>query len=732
MISTSNDNTTKPDEQSQFILTDQQSQDVAKIIKSRLDTFNEQRRKQLLEIQANICYIVGEQNIRLVGDQILPLDKERAIESKANIILPAVQKDVAVGTQVAPTFDIVPAGTDADDRATAAACKKIYKYLQRKNGRDLKRGEAILWYDIAGIAWRKVYFDKDAVVLGINPAPYDENGISDMNHNPNLPVGAAITDGEVKLETIPPNQLIYDFRVPDPHKLEWIIHAKQVSKQFVMDQFGANVTAVLSGKFTSSNKENFFEASVMNRFQSVYSATSDTEQQTAISKMPNSTRMQLDSDKYIDYYEYWQKPSKMSPVGMFAIMLGDQVVYHSPYPFDQYPHGELPFIPSCPMSLTGVMSGAVSRVSQARPLQREYNRLRSQIAENNDVMNNGIIMAPRNAKVRYRTLDNGAGNVLEYESLQGKPTREAGITMNSQIFMYMNETKLAVDAIFAFHEPSQGRAPRNIDSAKGIMALQNADTIHMGPIVSSFEEADERCLYQMLTLAVHNYPEHKLINVVGNDFEWTVYELDKRQMRGKFNVIVKPSSSMPLDVLGEQRKAFEMWSSGLMGDPNDPELRLWTLQQMDAGNADNLLQKHSKQKNFARKEFVTAVESVKEIQLAPGVPDDVMAFEIERRIFIPPINPFDHDLVHLADHNEWVLDNYWRLRATGNPIWLALLENMMLHIQQHQLRVDMITMKAREMNTREQMLIKGKTIEQLVAPKRYEAQRQGDSNSDRK
>lgn len=702
----------------QFIFMDEASQAAAQIIQGRLDTYNIKRRQQLLEIRTNICYLVGEQNIRLVGDTICPLDKEREINSVANVILPAVQKDAAMATQVQPRFEVVPAGTDQDDRATAIAARKIHKYLNRIHGEDMKRGQMMLWYDIAGVGWRKVYYNHNARVIGINPGPQNEDGSPNPSHIPELQVGAAIMEGEVELEVIPPNQLIWDYRESELEKLQWIIHCKQVSASYVLDRFGADIHRKLSGQYTNATKESRFEAGVLSRFQSAFSGRDDTEQRLFTVKDSGTLDVKLDADKYIDYYEYWERPTKSNPAGMFAIMLGNQVVLHEPYPVDEYPHQELPFVPCAPMSLCGVMNGAISRISQARPLQREYNRLRSQIGENIDVMDNAIIMAPRQAKLRYRTLDNGAGNIIEYDGPVGKPHREPGVPMSGQVFIHLHETKLAIDNIFAFHEPSRGVAPRNIDSGKGIQALQNADIAHMGPIVTALEKADERVAYQRIVLAVRNYNDQRQLNIVGDDYQWTVYQLDKKNLQGKVNVIVRPGSSMPQDRMAEGRLAMELWGSGLLGDPADPELRLWTLEQMHYGNNDNLLQKHSKQKNFARMEFVSAVESLKAIELPEGAPDAELKREIEMRTFIPLPNTFDNDMVHLADHNEFLLDNYWKFRGSGNPLFLQLLQNMQGHIQVHAEKLEAVAARQRAARLREEMLVKGKTIEQLTAGKR--------------
>lgn len=698
----------------QFILTDDISVSVSKIIQSRIDAFNPQRRMLLLETKANLAYLVGEQNIFYENGEIKPITDPRLINPVANVILPAVQKDIAVSTQNAPKFDVVPSGTDDDDKATAIVCQKIIQHLQRTIGKDLKRSQVMLWYDIAGIGWRKVYWNPSKTVLGPNPEPVDENGIPNPSHDPNVPVGQALTKGEICIDCIPPYQLIYDYRTGDVNDLEWIIHAKKISKQEVFDRFGAEISYKLSGRFNKNSAENNFETSIIHRFQALDIGGS---QSTYTPKMSAMSEMKLDSDKYIDYYEFWQKPCVTNPSGAFAIMIDDQLVWHEPYPVDLYIHGELPFIPSCPMEIGSFLNGAISRISQARPLQREYNRLKAQIAENIDIMGNAIIMSPKKAKIQHRTLDNGAGNIIEYDSVVGKPTREPGVPMNSQVFPYVQEIKQNIESIFAFNEPTRGIAPRNIESGKGILALQNADLMLMNPIVSALEESDEKLVYQACLIAIKNYEPGRQIHVIGSDYEWTLYQVDPAQMQGKMNVIVKPGSSLPTDKENEANKAFQVWQSGLLGDPNDPAIRTWTLDQMHLGNQENILQKQSKQRNFATKEFQVAINNLKELDIPEGASAEYMADEIKKRIFVPAINPFDDHLLHIMMHNEFLIDNYWELAATGNPIVLDLLKSLFMHVQQHQQVID--TARAQEMQRQimAEMMIKGTTPQQLAARK---------------
>jgi len=406
------------------------------------------------------------------------------------------------------------------------------------------------------------------------------------------------------------------------------------------------------------------------------------------------------------------------PTGAYAVMLGNQIVFHGPYPIEMYPHGELPFVPAAPMNIPGVTNGSISRVSQARPLQRKFNELSSQIDENITIMGNSIIMTPRGCKLRHKTLDNGAGNILEYDTFGGgKPTREAGIPMNGQVFTYLQEKKMAIDTLFAFHEPSRGLAPRNIESGKGLQRLQDADTRQLGPIVEAFEESDQRVAYQALTLAITNYPQDKMINVVGSDYDWALYKVDRQQLQGKLNVIVRRHSSMPVDKEAESIQAYNAWQSGLLGDVNDPQIRVWTLEQMSMGNATNILQKHSKQKNFAAKEFVMAEENLKNVNIPPGLTDKQIAAELEKYLYIPQLNSFDDHQVHIACHNEYMMSNFWKARATGNPLAIELISRMNMHIMAHQQIVMQQQQMAYERDLRAQMLVKGKTMEQIALSK---------------
>jgi hypothetical protein len=678
---------------------------VKEIIKHRVEAFNQHRRSRMLNIRANVAYLCGHQNIQVINNKILPIP-ETSVQCTpvvCNLILPAVINDISVGTKVPPVFDVVPAGTDEDDRTTAKTCQKVLPYLLRINNYTLHRESVILWYDIDGVGWRKVYWDGKASVVGINP-PEGTKGF-----NPNLPAGAPIYQGEVVVEPVPNPELVFDWRRKSLDKLDWIIHAKQVTISYVRQEYGDEFVDGIDQEQIKEKTDGTdeFEVEIRGEFARLAESIAPAQAKPEESKL-------LEDDKVTIRYEYWHKPTASMPTGAYAVLIGDKIAENKPYPIKQYLHGELPFIHADPVPLSGITIGSVSRISQARPLNREYNELRSTIRDNISAMGNSVFMAPRESKLDFKKIANVAANIIEYDG-PFKPAREPGVPIPGALFPYMAEVKRGIDEIFSFHDPTKGMMPvGGPKSGRGLEVLQMADLAGLGPMTTALELSDQKVVYQMLTLAVANYRE-KLISIVGEDCKWVLERINQNELKGKINVIVKRNSSLPINKTFEAQKAFEIWASGLLGDPTDPNVRLYTIKQMDLGNIDNILQTNAKQVNFARREFLNAEQMTLRM---PPIPPDLSTKQIEQHllnnIYVPPPNSFDDHFVHVFEHTEHLLDNYWKYLATDAPQMRILLSAMIAHIEAHKQIISQIQQRQIQQQTLAQAYVRGATEGQIL------------------
>lgn len=651
------------------------------IIRKKIKAFNPYRRSRMLEIKANIAYLCGHQNIQVRNGQIEPLQSPYATAVVANKIWPAVMNDIAVATKAAPKFDVVPSGTDEDDKATAKAGEKILPYLQRVNDPHLHRRSVILWYDIAGVGWRKTYWKPNAKLLGYNPLPEQEG------NNPDIGPMEPLFRGEVTVEHTPNPELVFDWRQKNLHNLKWIIQHKTITLAEVKSLLGSDVADSIPEKALQTKPEESFETEIMGDFSRL------SKSLVAATPKPNESDLTR-LDKHIDYYEFWHVPDKNMPQGAFAVGLGDiekssdfVLPVNGPYPKEQYPHEEIPFTPADPVSLDGISIGSVPRISLARPLQKEYNQIRSLILDDIDGMGNSVVFVPRGANVDRKKVTNLPGNYVEYDG-PFKPQREPGVQIPAALFVHLENVRKDIDEIFAFHEPSKGIMPEGGPrSAIGLQTLQEADITQLSPVIRALDEADERVAHQALCLAIANYDE-RLIQIVGKDNQWVLQKISPDELKGKINVIVRTGSSLPLNKTLEQDKIVNAWQLGLLGNPENPAVKQMVLKGLDLGSMDQVLQDNAKHINIAQREFLMAEKLVMQM---PEIPQGASENEIEallsQYLYIPAPNDFDEDYVHLQEHSNFLLDKYWEYMASGQPVLQALAESMRAHNNLHAQRI---------------------------------------------
>jgi hypothetical protein len=664
---------------------------VAKVITEKQEQFGDARKASSLMVKANISYLSGHQNIAIVNGSIVPLPSEYETEVTMNRILPAVTNDIAVGTKSEPTYECIPNSSDENDKRTALMCTPLIKHLQRINGKDLKRKAAILWFDLAGVSWRKVWVDPTHNI-GQDPE-----------------TGQAIFGPEVMVDLVPNHELVMDTRVKDVHKHKWMIHVTPKTISDIAGEYGEEIASLIPKKdyrdLDSDLSE--YEVEIMGDFIN-----------TSNVMLPNDNHGVNEEgfprDKQVERLEYWQKPTAEMPSGVFAVMVGNVLIHAGPYPIEAYPHGELPFIGASPLQLDGVTQQSVSRISQARPIQRYYNKFLSMIADNLDAMGNSVIFSHSSNELTYSKLSNKASNIIEFSGLQ-KPVRESGIQVPSAIFAFVEKLEQMMDEIFAFHEPSRGIRPTGVDSAKGLQLLQDADFTQLAPVVKALDESDEKLVYQAVTCQMANYG-NRIVALLGDDMLWTQYDIKPEELTGKVSITIRTGSSMPMNKAVEADKAYTVWQSGLLGDPNDPQVRQWTLSRMDLGNIELITKMHAKQVNYAKKEFAVGIAQARQMPPIPGGMDqEQIAAWLAPWVFIPPVTPIDNHSVHIVEHQEDILSFHMEAMGSGNIALESVLQVMKLHLGDH-LAIVSQQQQAQQMQAMQaEAFTKGNTLEQIKA-----------------
>ena len=638
---------------------------VRRIMRSRVKTFNPFRRTHIIEWNINIAYLLGHQYIGLRGGHLVRVKNVSPFAVTANKIGPAVRHDIAVATKVSPQFDVVPDTTDTNDRATAIAGNQMVDYLQRLNDFNGQRAKIMAWYDIAGIGWRKQYWDPFYKVIGNNPEP-DEEG-----HNEQLPVGEPIYQGEAISEHTPTNEMIYDWR-QNLNRLPWAIHAKPMTLGEARVRWGDKANEIQESAFLTPDGYNEFEVQLFNEFAQFVN-------QTGTGKPKMDPEELSKEDRLFIAYEMWQVRDRNYPLGVYSVMAGDEdsapIMENKPYPIQMYPHGEVPFTAYDLMSFDKAVTGSSSKISQARLLQVELNDLRTLIQENIATLGGGLWKVPRESKISITRMSDGVGLMVEYDGAY-PPHREPGISISGDVFAYAAKITEDLNDIFAFPQVSQGKRPAGgPKSGIGIEILIEQGLTQHSPSILQMERKDENAMNQLLSIAFANYNK-RMLSIVGKDNEWTLFEYDPQSYQNKVNVRVRAGSSLPVSKAFERQLAVTLGQGGFLGPPQSPQVRKRILQVMDIGGLDTLLKDEAKDVNFARKEFSVPI-LIYQQHVQQNGPLDFNALskeQIAQIIYVPPVNMFDNHDVHIIEHQSTLVAKYYEWLETGDP-GMAILAN---------------------------------------------------------
>lgn len=309
----------------------------------------ERARKNRLQFErqwyTNLAFYFGRQNVQwapgVAGNYARmwepPAPKWR-VRLISNKIRPITRAELAKITKEKPQAFVIPASSDDDDLAAARAAEAIYEHLWRSLHCNRAIRRAAFWTLLCGTSFLKDWYD---------PEKKDKAGVQ----------------GVIEIEPVSPFHLF----VPDPQEEElenqpYVVHALAKDPEWVNARFGANVQPD-SGAGAGLLEQKFLSA-------------------LGVQNTPKS---------HISVKEIWIKPNRKHPSGAVITWAGDTLLHQA----DEwsFAHGEYPFT-----KLDHIPTGrfyADSTIPDLIPLQKEYNRTRSQLVEAKNRMAKPQLIAPR-------------------------------------------------------------------------------------------------------------------------------------------------------------------------------------------------------------------------------------------------------------------------------------------------------------------------------------------------
>lgn len=453
-----------------------------------------------------------------------------------NRIEPIIRTEIAKTTSGQPSASVVPASNDEEDLLAANAAEQVWQAIYEKNRfqTDVLQ-PAEFWRAITGNAFIKTLWDPSVAI---------KEPVTDLD-----PLSGEKTvrqevagKGDVKHEVVSPFHLF----VPDlaQEKLEdqpYIFNVYTKSEVWIKKAFGD----VLPKDFTPTK------------------VTASDIEDAALMDLRGVDNARPDSVLVI---EMWAKPGacKYLPQGGLVTIVDDEIVQFSDTGIP-YAHGEYPFA-----HLHGIQNGKFYRRSVIKsliPLQREYNRVRSQIIHAKNLMAKPQMMY-QDGSVDPRKITAKAGIWIPVRPGFQYPTPVPIQPLPNYVLQEVQQLATDFEDISGQHQISKGDSAPGVTAATAMAYLGERDDAYLTTIFNSIEAALEKVARQSLSLFVQYVDTPRLIKTVGSDGSFDAMMLSGSDIASGTDIRVESGSALPTSKAARQSLITEWMKMGFIS-PND-------------------------------------------------------------------------------------------------------------------------------------------------------------------
>jgi hypothetical protein len=611
--------TSQPSDSPTDELTVEEKAQVVSWVKKQYQKCKDQRSKQEQQWYLNLAFYFGRQNVQLIrapGQSTkltvpkAPYWRTRAV---SNRIRPIIRKELSKVVSSKPTAYVVPASSEDKDMFAAQAAESLWYSFYDEKKLESVIYSAEFWTLICGTGFLKCYWDG---TIG----------------DPNSP--ETIGDVVVERET-PFNIFIPDTTEESLEKQPYVIHASMRNLEWAQLRYGQMV-------------ENPIQAT--GRGESIMD--------TGFLKLIGADDQPLDS---VEVVEAWVKPGqfKKMPFGAVITLVGDQLAqYIKGWPFE---HGKYPFV-----KLNHVPTGSFygeSIITDLLPLQKEYNRTRSQIIEAKNKMAKPQLMAPKGS-INPASITTEPGQIILYRPGFQPPEPLPLQSLPSYVLQELDRIRVDMDDIAGQHDVSRGTVPPGVTAATAISYLQEQDDTMLSYTVRSLEQGVQDIAQLFLNYVKQYWTAPRMVKTTGVDGSFDVISFMSSDLRNNTDIRIERDSALPTSRAAKQAFLMDLMKMGFI-DPN------YGLELMEVGGLNKLYEKMNQDKRQAQREnirmqqidepnlmgfaqaqqiFDQAVQQGAMVGTGPIKPDGTPMQPPPAPV---PVNSWDNHLMHIDTHNNF-------------------------------------------------------------------------------
>lgn len=573
-----------------------------------------------------------------------------------NRIEPIIRTEIAKTTSGHPSATVIPASNDDDDLMAASAAEQVWEslYSKRHFQTDVLQ-KAEFWRATTGNAFVKTFWDSGA--KEITPMPVQDQYTGEVR------VTQQVTaQGDVDYNVVSPFHLyVPDLSEEDIESQPYIFNVYTKSEAWVRSTFGTVLPKDFVPAKVSSSE--ILNAALMD-MKSVDSTKPDA----------------------VLVIEMWAKPNgcPLLPKGGLITIVDNEIVQFAengiPYTHKNYPFAHLYSIPTGKFYRRGSIKSLI-------PIQREYNRIRSQIIHAKNLMAKPQMMY-QEGSVDPRKITARAGIWVPIRPGFQYPTPIPIQPLPNYVLNEVQQLHADFEDLSGQHQVSRGESG-GVTAATAINYLQERDDAYLTTVFSSIEAAIEKVAKQSLALFIQYVNQPRLIKTVGTDGAFDATVLSGADIASGNDIRIESGSALPTSKSARQALITDWMKLGFI-TPQDG-LRIldmgmlkqyYNLLKIDENQAqrENLMMKRLtpelvQQFTQAWEQGAAAGEQDK---VAPGVVD---ANGQPVPLAVPSVvtvNDYDNHAVHIEIHNRF------RKSQAFDTLPAIVKQEFQKHIQTHE------------------------------------------------
>lgn len=552
----------------------------------------------------NLAFYAGKQYVDWVGTYgspstrlVDPPSPKWRVRLVSNQVRRYVRKEHSKATKEDPTGFVLPSSGDESDIMAAKAGDQILEHLFREIEFTTLKRQAVFWACMTGNGFFKDFYSK---------SKKEEDTLSDMP----------------KIEVVTPFHLfVPDVVEQNIEGQEVVFQVAAKSVDYVKRVYGVEVsgeTRAAGGGF----EEKFF--------QSLGITESNERDQVYVR-------------------EAWFKPCSKYPDGAVVVWSPGKILHYQeiwPYSHGQYPYTKIDHIP------TGKFYNE-SMVTDLIPLQKEYNKTRSQIIEAKNKMSKPQLTAQLGS-IDANKVTSEPGLIIFYRPGFERPEPLPLQALPSYVIQELERSKADMDDISSQHEVSRGQAPPGVEAATAISYLQEQDDTVLSDLTSSIERAVEKVGRHLLHHVGQNWEIERQVQIVGLNQQLEAFEFSKASLQDNTAYHVEAGSATPRSSAGKQAFIMEAMDKGWIPVPTG----LKYLSMAETGRIYEELQidmRHAQRENLKMSQGA----GLPQPEMGMGmmgqepVPQDPAMLMQDPNFMGYPTNSFDNDLIHVDEHDNW-------------------------------------------------------------------------------